>query len=109
MAYKRLSRKDYQNLIGIANEKKKPRAKRRRKTNQRGGITVPNLLLAKMISNDNRNRSQRDAMIDTMNKSQVRRMGKLVDFFLNSCTKSTRKDYKVAVKKSRIRKGNNRK
>ena len=30
------------------------------------------LLLAKMISNDNRNRAQRDAMIDTMNKSQVR-------------------------------------
>ena len=81
MAYKRLSRKDYQNLIGIANEKKKPRAKKRRKTNQRGGITVPDLLLAKMISNDKRNRSQRDAMIDTMNKSQVRRMGKLVDFF----------------------------
>ena len=81
MAYKRLSRKDYQNLIGIANEKKKPRAKKRRKINQRGGITVPDLLLAKMISNDNRNRSQRDAMIDTMNKSQVRRMGKLVDFF----------------------------
>ena len=50
MAYKRLSRKDYQNLIGIANEKKKPRAKRRRKTNQRGGITVPDLLLAKMIT-----------------------------------------------------------
>ena len=58
MAYKRLSRKDYQNLIGIANEKNH-----------------------QMISNDNRNRSQRDAMIDTMNKSQVRRMGKLVDFF----------------------------
>ena len=38
----------------------------------RGGITVPDLLLAKMISNDNRNRVQRDAMIDTMNKSQVR-------------------------------------
>ena len=72
MAYKRLSRKDYQNLIGIANGKKKPRAKRRRKTNQRGGITILDLLLAKMISNDNRNWSQRDAMIDTMNKSQVR-------------------------------------
>ena len=60
----------------------------------------------KMISNDNRNRSQRDAMIDTMNKSQVRRMGKLVDFFPHQIT---RKDYKVAVKKSRICKGNNRK
>ena len=83
MAYKRLSRKDYQNLIGIANEKKKPRARRRRKSDQRGGITVPDLLLAKMISNNNRNQVQRDAMIDTMNKSQVRRMGKLVDFFLN--------------------------
>ena len=109
MAYKRLSRKDYQNLIGIANEKKKPRAKKRRKTNQRGGITVPDLLLAKMISNDNRNRSQRDAMIDTMNKSQVRRMEKLVDFFSKFPHQITRKDYKVAVKKSRICKGNNRK
>ena len=71
MAYKRLSRKDYQRLIGIANEKKKPKARRRRKSDQRGGITVPDLLLAKMISN-NRNQVQRDAMIDTMNKSQVR-------------------------------------
>ena len=70
MAYKRLNRKDYQRLIGIANEKKKPRA-RRRKSDQRGGITIPDLLLAKMISNDNRNQAQRDAMIDTMNKSQV--------------------------------------
>ena len=38
-------------------------------------------------SNDNRNRAQRDAMIDTMNKSQVQQMGKLVDFFLNSHTR----------------------
>ena len=72
MAYKQLSRKDYQNLIGIANEKKKPRERRRRKSDLRGGITVLDLLLAKMISNDNRNRVQRDAMIDTVNKSQVR-------------------------------------
>ena len=104
MAYKRLSRKDYQKLMGIANEKKKPRARRRRKSDQRGGITVLDLLLAKMISNDNRNQAQRGAMIDTMNKSQVRQMGKLVDFFLNSCTKLPAK-----TKKSRICKGNNRK
>ena len=71
MAYKQLRRKDYQNLIGIANEKKKPRARRRRKSDQRGGITILDLLLAKMISNNNRNQAQRDAMIDTMNKSQV--------------------------------------
>ena len=71
MAYKQLSRKDYQNLIGIANKKKKPRARRRRKSDQRGGITIPELLVAKMISNNNRNRAQRDAMIVTMNKSQV--------------------------------------
>ena len=71
MAYKRLSRKDYQKLIGIANEKKKPWPKRRRKSDQRGGINILDLLLAKMISNDNRNWVQRDAMIDTMNKSQV--------------------------------------
>ena len=72
MAYKLLSRKDYQRLIGIANEKKKPKARRRRKSDQRGGITVLDLLLAKMISNDNRNQAERDVMIDTMNKSQVR-------------------------------------
>ena len=72
MAYKRLSRKDYQRLIGVANEKKKPKARRRRKSDQRGGITVSDLLLAKMISNNNRNWVQRDAVVDTMNKSQVR-------------------------------------
>ena len=72
MAYKHLSRKDYQRLIRIANEKEKPKARRRRKSDQRGGITVLDLLLAKMTSNDNTNQAQRDAMIDTMNKSQVR-------------------------------------
>ena len=41
-----------------------------RKGGQRGGITVPDLLLAKMISN-NRNRAHREAMIDTMNKPQI--------------------------------------
>ena len=51
-----------------------------------------------MISNDNRNRSQRDVMIDTMNKSQVRRMGKLVDFFLNSRTKLPAKTIKLLSK-----------
>ena len=71
MAYKQLSRRDYQRLIGRANEKKKLKARRRRKSYKRGGITIPYLLLAKMISNDNRNQVQRDAMIDTMNKSQV--------------------------------------
>ena len=72
MAYKQLSRKDYQRLIGIANEKKKPKARRRRKSDQRVGITILDLLLAKMLSNNNRNWAKRDAMIDTMNKSQVR-------------------------------------
>ena len=95
MAYKQLSGKDYQRLIGIANEKKKPKARRRRKRDQRGDITVLDLLLAKMISNDNRNQAQRDAMIDTMNKSQVRQMGKLLDFFLNSCTKLPTKTIKL--------------
>ena len=76
MTYKQLSRKYYQRLIGIANGKEKnknskARRKVRRKGGQRGGITVPDLLLAKMTSNDNRNRVQREAMIDTMNKSQV--------------------------------------
>ena len=75
--YKRLTRKDYKRLIGKANgkekkKKSKARTKVRRKGGQRGGITDPNLLLAKMISNDNRNRAQREAMIDTMNKPQIR-------------------------------------
>ena len=51
-----------------------------------------------MMSNDNRNLAQRDAMIDTMNKSQVRRMGKLVDFFLNSRTKLPAKTIKLLSK-----------
>ena len=51
-----------------------------------------------MISNDNRNRAQRDAMIDTMNKSQVQQMGKLVDFFLNSHTKLPTKTIKLLSK-----------
>ena len=78
--------------------KRNPGQKRGEKLIKRGGITVPDLLLTKMISNDNRNRSQRDAMIDTMNKSQVRRMGKLVDFFLNSRTKLPAKTIKLLSK-----------
>ena len=77
MTYKRLTRKDYERLIGIANgkgKKKKSKARKKvgRKGGQRAGITVPDLLLAKVISNDNRNRVQREAMIDTMNKLQIR-------------------------------------
>ena len=53
-------------------EKFKARKKVRRKCGQRGGITVPDLLLAKMNSNKNRNRVQREAMIDTVNKPQIR-------------------------------------
>ena len=63
MTYKRLTTKDYKRPIGIANGKeKKKKSKARKKVGtkggQRGGITVPDLLLAKMISNDNRNRMQ---------------------------------------------------
>ena len=65
MTHKQLSRKDYQRLIGIANckekdKKSKARRKVRRKCGQRGGITVLDLLLVKMISNNNRNRVQRE-------------------------------------------------
>ena len=38
MAYKRLSRKDYQRLIDIANEKKKPKARRRRESDEWGNL-----------------------------------------------------------------------
>ena len=51
-----------------------------------------------MISNNNRNRVQREAMIDTMNKPQIRQMGKLVDFFLNSHTKLPTKTIKLLSK-----------
>ena len=54
---------------------------------QRGGITMADILLAKMISNDNKNKLQREAIIDTMNESQMKRMAKLVKLFLESCTK----------------------
>ena len=77
MTCKWLTRKDYERLIGIANgkeKKKKSKARKKvgRKGGQRVGITVPDLLLAKMKSNDNRNRVQREAMTDTMNKRQIR-------------------------------------
>ena len=104
MTYKRFTRKNYERLIGIANgkeNKKKSKARKKvgRKGGQRGGITVLDLLLAKMISNDNRNRVQKETMIDTMNKPQIRQMGKLVDFFLNSCTKLPTKTIKLLSKK----------
>ena len=63
------------------------------------------LLLAKMTSNDNRNRVQREAMIDTINKPQARRMGKLVDFFLNSRTKLPTTTIKLLSKNQEFLKG----
>ena len=103
MTYKRLTRKDNERLIGIANGKeKKKKSKARkgvgRKVGQKGGITILDLLLAKMISNNNRNRVQREAMIDTMNKPQIGQMGKLVDFYLNSHTKLPTKTIKLLSK-----------
>ena len=77
MTHERLTRKDYKRLIGMANgkeKKKKSKARKKvgRKGGQGGGITVRDLLLTKMTSNNNRNRAQREAMIDTMNKPQIR-------------------------------------
>ena len=101
MAYKRLSRKDYQRLIGIANDKKQPKARRRRKIDQRGGITVPGLLLTKMISNDNRSWVQRDAKIDTMNVSSSMNV-ETCRYFLNSHTKLPAKTIKFVLKNQEI-------
>ena len=57
----------------VRRKNKNPRQERKwGDGSQRGGITIPDLVLAKMISNDNRNRAQREAMRDTMNKPQIR-------------------------------------
>ena len=85
---KKLTRKDYERIIGIAKGgvKKRPSRNKGKRGGQRGGITMPDILLAKMISNDNKNKLQREAIIDTMNESQMKRMSKMVKLFLESRT-----------------------
>ena len=67
MTKNRLTRKVYKRLIGIANGKEKKKKKRWSKRWHHCSESV-----ASQNDKHNRNRAQREVMIDTMNRSQIR-------------------------------------
>ena len=106
--YRKMTRKDYARMI--AGSKKGRRSGKRRHSRQlgrrrrkrvgklTGGVMIPDLLLANLISRDNRNAIQRQALIDTMNMQQMRRIGRVVRGFLNSRYKMSNKQLKALAK-----------
>lgn len=80
MGKKKLTRSDYQQMI--MPRRKGDRRKRSNATN--GGVNLPDLMLTQLIGKDNKNVRQRNALIDTMNNSQMRRIGLIVRSFLRS-------------------------
>ena len=84
---KKLTRKDYEKMIfsGTSAPGKRGRVSKR----QKGGIMVDDLVLAKMIGQNNRNARQRRAIAETMNNSQIRKLGYIIRDFLNSNYKLT--------------------
>ena len=87
-----------------------PKKNKRMKTpkGSQGGVIIPDLLLAKMISKENRNRAQRDAIIDTMNTGQMNGIRCMVKAFLKTPYKLNPKENKYADEESRVCQGYNR-
>ena len=105
--FRKMTRKDYARMI--AGSKKSRRSGKRRQSKQlgrkkrrvgklTGGVMIPDLLLANLISRDNRNAIQRQALIDTMNMQQMRRIGRVVRGFLNSRYKMSNKQLRALAK-----------
>ena len=63
-----------------------------------GGVIIPALLLAKMISKENRNRAQRDAIIDRMNTGQMNGISCMVKAFLKMPYKLNPKQINMRMK-----------
>lgn len=83
--FKKLTREDYKKLIMGKSKKSRGRKLKSKKSKKmRGGLIIPDLLLAKLISSENRNRMQRQAVIDSMNKVQMAKIGRVIRKFVNS-------------------------
>ena len=95
---KKYSREDYARMIGIKRKKKKGKGISKRRRNQRGGKRKKNkkvkikgspslylgLVLGKMLSKKNPNSKQRNAILDTMNGSQMKAVTGVIRRFIAS-------------------------
>ena len=98
---KKWTHSDY---VKFLNMPKKNKRMKKPKSSQ-GGIIIPDLLLAKMISKENRNRAQRDAIIDTMNTGQMNGISCIVKAFLKMPYKLNHKQINLLMKNQEFVKG----
>ena len=98
---KKWTRSDYVKFLNLP--KKNKRMKKPKSS--RGDIIIPDLLLPKMISKKNRNRAQRDAIIDTMNTGQMDDISHIVKAFLKTPYKLNRKQINMLMKNQEFAKG----
>ena len=98
---KKWTRNDYVKFLNLP--KKNKRMKKPKSS--RGGVIIPDLLLAKMISKQNRNRAQRDAIIDTMNTGQMNGISHMVKAFLKMPYKLNPKQINMLTKNQEFVKG----
>ena len=98
---KKWTHSDYAKFLNL------PKKNKRMKTpkGSQGGVIIPDLLLAKMISKENRNRAQRDAIIDTMNTGQMNGISRMVKAFLKMPYKLNPKQINMLMKNQEFVKG----
>ena len=98
---KKWTRNDYVKFLNLPkknNRMKKPKS-------SQGDVIIPDLLLAKMISKENRNRAQRDAIIDMMNTGQMNGISHMVKAFLKMPYKLNPKQINMLMKNQEFVKG----
>ena len=98
---KKWARNDYVKFLNLP---KKNKRMKKPKSSQ-GGVIIPDLLLAKMISKENRNRAQRDAIIDMMNTGQMNGISRMVKAFLMTPYKLNPKQINMLMKNQEFVKG----
>ena len=77
------TREDYARMIGLSGASKK-KLKKKKGIYIKGGARIEGLMLAKLIGQKNRNKSQRKALISTMNNTQLKGVGRILRSFMNS-------------------------
>ena len=98
---KNWTRDDYVRFLNLPKKKKKMKTSK----GSHGGIIIPDLLLARMISKENRNKAQRNAIIDTMNTGQMNAISRIVRAFLKTPYKLKPKEINMLMKNQKFVKG----
>ena len=92
----------YENLINIYDNRMKsgPKKNYRSKKHKWGGSLVhpESVMLAHLMSSANRNTKQRQAVVDSLNESQVRHIGRLLKHVLNAKRKLPKNQIKQLIR-----------